>query len=308
MEVKKGTPKRGVSLYSYSGLYGVSMTMEDCFKDMYDMGASCVEILSSHIENYPNPTPQWLDKWYRLLDKYHLEAGGYGHWADTMLYKNRKMTTDETVNNLARDFKLAHLLGFKYLRTKITIVEGDEYGTPEPGWQEYIKRAIDYAEKYDVVMCSEIHKPTTFRADNVHEFLDFIKSTGTTRFGFNVDFGTFQNKFPKEAQLDVVVEAGGKDPIKDFIPEKENELPYSLPEEIVPFLPYVHYCHAKFNYMDENFEEVTIPYEQILKILVDNGWSSYIVSEYEGPHKENPEFVPDQLRRQHIMMKRILGY
>lgn len=308
MELKKGTPKRGVSLYSYSGLYGVSMTLEDCFKDMHDMGATCVEILSSHIENYPHPTTQWIDNWFRLLDKYHMEPGGYGHWADTMLYKNRKMTTDETVNNLVRDFKLAHTLGFKYLRTKVTIVDGQEYGTPEPGWQEYIKRALDYAAKYDVVMCSEIHKPTTFRSENIQEFLDFIKSTGTDRFGFNVDFGTFQNKFPKEAQLDVVVEAGGKDPVKDFMPVNEGDSGFSTPEEMIPFLPYIHYCHAKFNYMDENFEEVTIPYADVLKVLVDHGWSSYIVSEYEGPHKEDPDFVPDQLRRQHIMMKRILGY
>lgn len=60
--------------------------------------------------------------------------------------------------------------------------------------------------------------------------------------------------------------------------------------------------------MDENFEEITIPYEEVMKLMVDNGWSSYLISEYEGPKKEDPDVVPEQLRRQHIMMKRVLGY
>ena len=34
-------PKRGVALYSYSGEFGVSMNLEDCFADMRDMGVSC---------------------------------------------------------------------------------------------------------------------------------------------------------------------------------------------------------------------------------------------------------------------------
>lgn len=168
-ETKKGTPKRGVSVYSYSGLYGVSMSLEDCLMDIHDMGASCVEILSSHIENYPHPTAQWVDNWWRLMDKYNLEPGGYGHWCDTIMYKNRSFSTQEAVNNLVRDFKLANLLGFKCLRTKITIDFGENsaYGDPEPGWQEYIKRALEYAEKYDVRMCSEIHRPTTLRTPHL---------------------------------------------------------------------------------------------------------------------------------------------
>ena len=46
--------KRGVAIYSYSGEYGRTMNLEDCFKDMYDMGATGIEILAnSHIDSYP---------------------------------------------------------------------------------------------------------------------------------------------------------------------------------------------------------------------------------------------------------------
>ena len=39
-------PKRGVSIYSYTELFQLGMTLEDCFLEMQDMGAHGVEILA----------------------------------------------------------------------------------------------------------------------------------------------------------------------------------------------------------------------------------------------------------------------
>ena len=59
--------------------------------------------------------------------------------------------------------------------------------------------------------------------------------------------------------------------------------------------------------MDENFEEKTIPYADAIEILKEQNWNGYLVSEYEGADKDKQGFVSEQLRRQHIMMKRIIG-
>ena len=123
--------------------------------------------------------------------------------------------------------------------------------------------------------------------------MDFILQTGTKYFGFNVDFGTFQNVFTSPMRLPGMPEDGG---------------PCSVPEDIIPILPYVYCCHAKFNQMSEDFREITIPYEEIIRVMKDNGYQGYMLSEYEGARKDEPGFVSDQLRRQHIMMKRILGF
>lgn len=290
-EVKKGTPKRGVSVYSYSQLLGVSMTLEDCFKDIYDMGATCFELLTSHIENYPNPSPAWVDKYWRLCEKYKLQPGELGHWAETHLHRGPRMTDDEVLDELIRDFKLANLLGFTTLRTKITCI--NEYCDPEPGWEKYIERALPYAEKYNVRMCSEVHRPTTLRRQHIFDYLEFIERTGTKHFGINVDFGTFQFQ-PVPGRP-----ATGRWANFDDI---------SKPEDVLAVLPYAYACHAKFNYMDENFEEKTIPYKEVLDIMVNNGWSGFLLSEYEGPQRDDFNFLSDQLRRQHIMLNRILGY
>ena len=293
-ESKKGQLKRGVSVYSYSDLFGVSMTLEDCFKDIYDMGGTCIEILPSHIENYPNPSTQWVDNWFQLCEKYKIEPAEYGHWYDTRIYKGRNSDVDESIEKIVCDFKIAHLLGFKVLRTKLTTI--NEICDPIPGWEKYVEKALPYAEKYDVRMCSEVHRPTPLTAQHIYDYLEFIQKTGTKHFGFNVDFGTFQNKFPEYA---VRKEMGMYQPMG---------VEPSKPSDILPVLPYTYCCHAKFNYMDENFEEVTIPYKEVIQIMVDNDWNGYLVSEYEGYKKDEPDFLFDQLRRQHIMMKRIIGY
>lgn len=287
--------KRGVSVYSYSGEYGRTMNLEDCFKDMYDMGATGVEILAnSHIDSYPKLSDEFLKEWNRLCDTYKIEPAEYGHWIDTRLYKTRGITLEEAKRMLINDFKIAHALGFKVLRTKMGIQNPSEEsgdGMPEEGWKEIIKSVLPEAEKYDVVMCPEIHLPTTLSSPVVKEFVKFIDETGTRNFGLNIDLSVFQNRFDVPGVLVYT-----------------HDLAHSLPEEIVPLLPYVKCIHAKFNKMDDNFTELTIPYEEIINVLKENKWEGYLLSEYEGEKKEEQGFTSQELRKHHVMMKRQLGY
>ena len=287
---KKG-PKRGVSLYSYSSEFGISMTLEDCFKDMYDCDAHGLEILANaHIPAYPDITEEWLETWFALLEQYEIVPVEYGHWIDSRLYSGRELTTAESVGLLERDLRIAHKLGFTVMRTKMGVI--DDVNTPVQNWREIIREALPLAEEFNLRMCPELHMPTALKSKYVDDYVELIEKENTKYFGFNVDFGTFQNVFESDFRLPGMPEDGG---------------PCSKPEDIIPILPYVYCCHAKFNYMDENFQEKTIPYEEIIKILVNYNWDGYMLSEYEGADKDKPGFVSDQLRRQHIMMKRILG-
>jgi sugar phosphate isomerase/epimerase len=290
----KGKPKRGVSVYSYSQVLGVSMTLEDCFADIHDMGATCFELLSSHIENYPNPSTKWIDHYWGLCDKYKLQPAELGHWCETHLRRGPMMTDEQIIANMHRDFKLANTLGFHSLRTKITCI--NVYCDPEEGWQRYMEKLLPLAEKYDVMMQSEVHSPTTLTRKHVLDYLEFADKHKSKHFGINVDFGTFQNAWPDDV----------------YPPERRRPAwageEHSKPEDIIRVLPYSRTCHAKFNYVDENFKERTIPYAEVMKIIVDQGWSGNLVSEYEGPKRDEPGYLGDQLRRHHIMMQRILGY
>jgi hypothetical protein len=283
-----GKPKRGVSIYSYQGEFGVSMTLEDCFADMYDMGAEGLEILANgHVPGYPNPTDEWVENWFALLDQYELVPAEYGHWVDSRLHEGRELTSKESYDMLVRDIKLANRLGFKVGRTKLGVI--DEILTPVENWQEFIEMALPVAEEYDFKMCPEIHMPTLLKSKMVDGYIDFIERTGTKNFGINIDFGVFAQRSRRMMNIPGV----SKEP--------------SAPEDMIPLLPYTYACHAKFSNMSDDLIETTIPYDRVIGILLEHKWEGYLLSEYEGQNKDVPGYASDQLRRQHVMMKRLLG-
>ena len=179
--------------------------------------------------------------------------------------------------------------GFHILRTKLGVIN-DELA-PVENWRDIIKSVLPEAEKYDVVMCPEIHLTTVLADKFVSDYVEFIEETGTKNFGLNIDLSVFQNRFDVPG---VVV----------FNPDCKH----SQPEEIIPLLPYVKCIHAKFNKMDDSFNELTIPYKEVIRILKDQGWEGYLLSEYEGEKKDVPGYVSHELRKHHVMLKRMLGY
>jgi sugar phosphate isomerase/epimerase len=283
---RKG-PKRGVSFYSYSAEFGFEKTLEDCFEDVHDMGAHGIEILANaHIANYPYPTEEWVNNWWALCKKYEIEPVEYGHWLDCRLYQDRLLDVDEAVDFLSRDLHLAHRLGFKFLRTKMTVKDGQL--APIDNWQDIILKALPLAERLGLVMLPEIHTPSSLTEGFINDYVDFIKKTGTKNFGLNIDFSVFRTTRGRETPGQTAY--------------------YSKPEDIIPLLPYIYCCHAKLFHMSDDFHETEIPYEEVLKIMIDHNWDGYLLSEYEGSDKYDQGYeVGQTLRKQHIMMKRILG-
>lgn len=286
-------PKRGVSIYSYNRELNITMTLEDAMMDMYDMGATGIEILANaHIPNYPNPTDEWVEKWFSLCKKYNIVPVEYGHWIESRLYKGKTSDAKEAFGLLEKDIKLARRLGFSVLRTKMGVI--DDTLSPVDNWREIIKLALPVAEENNVVMCPEIHVPTALKSKMIDDYVEFIQKNNTKNFGLNIDFSIFQTYFdPSGFSMPGLPSDGG---------------PCSFPDELVPLLPYVYACHAKFIYMDENFREAYIPYNQVIGVLKKHNWNGYMLSEFEGRTDDSPDYISHQLRRHHILMKRILGY
>ena len=281
---------RGVSTYCWYQELFWDMDIEDMFMHMQDIGARGLEILADGIiKGYPNPTNDWLDKWFGLVEKYDIVPVEYGHWVESRMYRDRDYTSEEAFEMLVHDIKLASFMGFTCMRTKLGVIDGDL--NPVPNLKEFIKMALPYAEKYNVVMQPEVHSPTKLTSRMVMDYCEFIEKEQTKYFGFNIDFGVFQT-----------------DPFED--PERvapRRKPDPSKPADIIPLLPYVHACHAKYYYMDENFNETTIPYEKVINIMKEQGWNGWLLSEYEGPYKKVPGYSTTQVRRLHVMLKRLLG-
>jgi len=285
----------GVSLYSFMSDFGTVMDLETALAAVADVGATGVEILGEgHIERYPEPTTQWIDRWFGLLEKYSLEPTNYGSWIDTRLHSSgahaRDLTAAEGAAILQRDLRLAQQLGFRFVRPKIGVVSSDLI--PHPIWTESVERSLDLAAELDVVICPEIHAPTPIKHEVVDDYIGLIERTGTKHFGLLLDTGIFQDR---------------------PIPLKPGELPGRRPAfmdgiavdpaDIADIAKYVVFIQAKFHDIDENLEDQQIPWEPVLRALKDAGYTGYLSSEYEG--ERIPWRSIEQVRRQHSLIRSI---
>ena len=289
----EGTFRYGVSLYSYMDDFGTVMDLEIALASVADVGATGVEILGeAHVPHYPEPSTTWTDNWFALLEKYSLEPTNYGSWIDTRLHPGRSMTVTEGAAALQRDLRLAHRLGFSFVRPKIGVVSSDL--VPDPIWTESVERSLDLAHELGVIICPEIHSPTPIKHPVVDDYIALIERTGTKNFGILIDTGIFQDR-----------------PIPLRRGETRETRPAFLdgigvdPADFAQIAQYVVFIQAKFHDINEQLEDQQIPWLPVLKALKDAGYTGYLSSEYEG--ERTPWRAIEQVRRQHALIRRIAG-
>ena len=292
----------GVSLYSYGGDYLVTMTLEDCLADVADVGAEGIEILAdTHIAGYPSPTTAWVDDWHELVGRHHLTPTCYSSWLDTRLRKDRTLTVDEAVPLLVRDLELAHRLGFTILRPKLGVVSLDLI--PDPVWRETVERALPKAEEYGIRIAPEIHAPTPLESTIVEDYLDLARQT--EHFGLLIDTGVFQTEERRGGHGDSVYVFGDPEPELRERVAREMSKPLAVDTaDLVDLMPYVVHVHAKFWDMTDDLTDPHIPYDGIVRALVEGGFTGSVSSEYEGPR--DLYRASDVLRRQQLMLRRML--
>ena len=291
-----GAPfKYGVSLYSFMTDFGTVLDLETAMAGIADIGATGIEILGEgHVPNYPNPSQEWVDDWFRLLQKYGLEPTNYGSWIDTRLHSSgangRDMTVEEGAAALQRDLRLAKRLGFRFVRPKIGVVTSDL--VPHPIWTEVVERSLPLAEELDVIICPEIHAPTPIKHEVVDEYVEFIRRTGTKHFGILIDTGIFQDRpiALKPGEL-----PGRRPAFMDGIAVD--------PADFADVAEHVVFIQAKFHDIDENLEDQQIPWEPVLRAIRDAGYTGYLSSEYEG--EREPWRSIEQVRRHHSLMRQV---
>lgn len=326
----KSNIKLGVSFYSYQEEYYTrQMSLEDCFAEVADIGAEGVQIIAEEmVPNYPNPPQRWVDDWFRLMDKYHTKPTNIDTFLDVTWGGNRTFTLKESVDTLVAQMKLAHRLGYKVMRPTTGPV-----GEPAP---EMIEAALPYAEELDVRICPEIHG-NPLRGKFVDTYLDLITRTKTRYAGYTLDMGTFMKRPArvttarsirdgslKQSTVDYVQKS-----FRDGVPREQVQetvakmgdpagaryvnsvyTPCQDPQNLVRILTHVYNIHGKFYEMTDELEEYSIPYADVIAVLVENGYEGYIDSEYEGQRQIQDITEVDsceQVRRQHVMLRRILA-
>ena len=79
---------------------------------------------------------------------------------------------------------------------------------------------------------------------------------------------------------------------------------------MLDYMPRIHNVHGKFYEMTPDYIEPSIPYDEIVRVLEQGGYTGYICSEYEGNRWiedfQEPDSV-EQVRRQQVMLAKLLG-
>ena len=308
--------KLGVSLYSYQHATEThDMTLEDCLAELNSIGAESVQIIDGiTIPNFPNPSEEWVEHWFEMLDKYKLTPSLMDTFLDLYNgWRAPEMTMDEQIAQMVRDMKLAKRLGFKMIRPTSGGV-----GEPVGPWLDQV---VPYAEELDVKVCPELHSPIPLDGEFVQRIMGVINKTNTKHIGFCLDMGNF----PIQSQSQTGAGAygppagappagappAGAPPAAGAAPRAPQ--PPRVPNEAsmaIPLLPYVYNMHGKFYDMSDPKTEET--YAKVFKVLVDNGYNGSIDSEYEGQRNlQNQWCIPIeevyQVRKHHIMMRKLLG-
>ncbi len=324
----KGKIGRGVTFYSYQDeLVLHQMSIEDCISAVSDLGTDGIELIGEEgIPEYPNLSDRWVTEWFSWMDKHHTRPICYDLCYDSNLISGRSLSLKESTDIIVRDLKIANKLGFKVVRAQRTIPA------------DVMEACVPYAEKYDIKMSTEIHAPVLLKSTWMDPYLEVINKTKTKSIGFVLDFGVFvrrpprvqrdwfvrhgahaeiaqyveksyENKQPKDVTLAEVTKMGGNDEDRRWV---DSAYGYSNndPKDILTFAQYIYHCHAKFYEMTEEFQEYSIPYNEIIPVLKQAGFTGYLSSEYEGQRHINDIMEPnavEQVRRQHVMLCRLLG-
>ncbi|MGI6109177.1 MAG: sugar phosphate isomerase/epimerase family protein [Eubacteriaceae bacterium] len=316
----------GVSLYGFTERFVKEdgFGFEEMFQELNKLGIRKFEVVGAQMfQNYPNPSSEEISEVVDLASKYNVEPFSYGGYVDFGKRSDRDLTEDEMLNEVVFDLMTAHKLGCKYIRG---------FGIPN----KLYPRVAQMAEFYGVKVCYEIHAPQRPSDPEVQELCSIFKELNSDWVGFVPDFGCYIER-PNALHIKRFIKLGAKEENLQFIIDNrwngysEDEMNAKMvemgggeaekmavsewfgymsfaPADLEGFktvLPYARYFHGKFYHIDEDCIETTIPYQKLLTLIVESGFTGTIMIEYEG-HSFYLNDAAEQISRHITMENRIL--
>jgi sugar phosphate isomerase/epimerase len=326
---------RGVSLYSFQQLYYLrEKTLEELVEIAAGMGALGIETIAEQMmPGFPHLPDSFYEQWHGWMERYGTTPTAHDMFLDTKRWKDRPLTHEEMVASVERDIDHAAKLGCSVIRMIVI--------TPP----EIVEACIPYAAEKRVKLALEIHAPRHFDDEWIQAHYAVYERYGPEWVGFLPDMGIFTKRFPR-THAERLVRDGASERIVAHVMEaydsatggpglppdlrwlrgevermggNEQDLRaadyaarmvWSDPQRLRDFMPYIHHVHAKFYEMTDEGSEYSIPYEDVVPILIEGGFTGSLSSEYEGQRHIQDVYAVDeveQVRRQQQLFARLLG-
>ncbi len=252
-----GKPKIGVSLYSYgANIMMQRMGIKECIEHAASLGVEGIEIVDNrHLPNYPYHSVYDLLEMRDYIESFGMEVSCYSVYLSEYV-TGVGTTLDSCIEYFRKLIPEAATLGTKIIRG--SPMPPKNLGTMDRSWQtNMIKRmwrhVLPDLKKYNVIWGVEIHAPLP-----PEDFLKLAEEINDEYFGLVPDFSVWQTKG--------LAGVAGAAPVELFR----------------QCMPYTVHVHAKAHVFDERGEEPNTPYDKLIPIIKEAGFTGYISAEFEG--------------------------
>ena len=290
--------KIGVTFHSFTKEYlAYKWSFEDMMQKAALLGGGVEIVGPSHHRGFPEVTPEFERIFKSSLERNGLTPTCYGSYADPFMLPDRDLNPDEIFAYTVPQLKGAAKLGFPVVRLQyFTYVVAE--------------RLISYAEKLNLKMGYELHTPLTIESPITQMLLAQIKQLGSDRLGVIPDCGIFARSIAKhhvnqgrkmgvpEEMIQKALELWGRkvttDPaleaMRSFGADERaliwvamvwGSFGFSEPSALAEIKPYIIHMHGKY-YSIVDGDEPDLRYEEVVKTLLDIGYTGWMSSEFEG--------------------------
>jgi sugar phosphate isomerase/epimerase len=312
-----GKPIQGVTLYSFTrAFHGRQYDLESLIRKVAEDGyGPGLEVIGfSSFRGFPDLEDSFAGWFRELVGEVGLVPTSLAINADIGIHRDRLLTQDELIEYMRRQIEAAARLGFPIARVQISLTPdsmealvpvAERYGVTlalEVHADQYAShpRILALRDRYDKVGSPRLG----FTADWGATVSGFAPSAleAYRRRGASAEllaavvamWNRFHEQGPPANQAEhgerfgafigLAGQYGRPDLGIDFAINGTGLFGPAPVDDWLEIMPWIRHVHGKFFGIDENGEEPSVPVRELIGLLVRNGYSGAISSEYEGWH------------------------
>lgn len=324
-------PQVGVTLYSFTNEWlSRQFDLAGLMREVAarDLGPNIEIIGFQNFKEFPDVSDAFADHFKGLVAETGLNPVSLAVNSDRFLRPGQTPVEDEfLVEYHKRQLRSARKLGFDLVRYQFALPV------------HLLPEIVPYAEDLGVRMGVEVHAPMWARHPAVLAYREMYEKLDTPYLGWIPDFGGTARAIPPSL-LDAARAAGARESLIDLVQEiwpgegashekigrlreralADGHAPEHIqavglaffilsnhdPKSWAEMVDRTIHIHGKFYGVNDDGIEEAVPYEEILPLFRDGGFTGTIVSEWEG-HAYCTADAFEQVRRHQAMCRRIFA-
>lgn len=331
-----GAPVQGVTLYSFTRpFHAREYDLEGLIRSVSARGfGPALELVGfGSLRGFPDLDQERV-RWFRdLLDEVELVPSTLSINADIGLHRDRLLSQDELIEYMRRQIETAERLGFSTARVQISLTPDSMEKLLPVAERHHVVLALEvHADQYAT------HPRILALRDRYESlaspYLGFTMDWGATVRGIAPSLlEAYRRRGLPEALLTEAQELWGRfaadGPPADAAEHGERfgrfiglarehgrgDIGIDLGVNATGLFgaaavhtwneiaPWIRHVHGKFFGIEESGQEPSVPVAELITLLVENGYSGAVSTEYEGWHWNNWQDPFDIVEAEHVLQR-----